>query len=287
MSFKCLSIGTVERDSGIARDTLRIWERRYGFPKPLRNNKGERIYPEDQLSRLQCIRRLLDQGFRPGKVVALNDFDLGLLEASLYPNSSISGLIENLLNILQTSDATELEEALSKIYQQQDMQTFITQTVTPLLQTVGERWAKGQLQIFEERMLSEVLTRFINNKISLMQKVSTKPCVLLATLPGEEHTLGLLMFSALLADRGVNVINLGGEVPMDQIILAVDRLNVDILGITFSGAYQYKNIHSHLVELRESIPKNVDLWSGGEGIKRMRNLPSGVKKITSFDQVPL
>jgi DNA-binding transcriptional MerR regulator/methylmalonyl-CoA mutase cobalamin-binding subunit len=287
MSFKCLSIGTVERDSGIARDTLRIWERRYGFPEPLRNNKGERIYPEDQLIRLQCIRRLLDQGFRPGKVVALNDSDLGLLEASLYSNSSISGLIENLLNILQTSDATELEEALSKIYQQQDMQTFITQTVTPLLQTVGERWAKGQLQIFEERMLSEVLTRFINNKISLMQKVSTKPCVLLATLPGEEHTLGLLMFSALLADRGVNVINLGGEVPMDQIILAVDRLNVDILGITFSGAYQYKNIHSHLVELRESIPKNVDLWSGGEGIKRMRNLPSGVKKITSFDQVPL
>ncbi|MDC0920363.1 MerR family transcriptional regulator [Candidatus Thioglobus sp.] len=286
MSFKFLPIGTVERDSGIARDTLRIWERRYGFPKPIRNDKGERIYSEGQLRRLQCIRRLLDQGFRPGKVVALNDTALELLEANLYPSSSISDSIEGLLNILQTSDANALEEALSKVYQQQDMQTFITQTITPLLQTVGERWAKGQLQIFEEKMLSEVLTRFLNNKISSSQKISTKPCVLLATLPGEEHTLGLLMLSALLSDRGFNVINLGGEVPMDQIILAVDRLNVDILGITFSGAYQYKNIHNHLVELRDSIPKNVVLWTGGEGVKRIRNLPSGINKFTSFDQMP-
>ena len=56
------TIGTVERATGIGRDTLRIWERRYGFPKPVRNEKGERIYSESQLRRLQRIRRLLDQG---------------------------------------------------------------------------------------------------------------------------------------------------------------------------------------------------------------------------------
>ena len=31
-------IGAVERDTGIGRDTLRIWERRYGFPVPERKN---------------------------------------------------------------------------------------------------------------------------------------------------------------------------------------------------------------------------------------------------------
>ena len=51
------SIGMVERDTGIGRDTLRVWERRYGFPEPLRNDKGERIYNEQQLRRLQRIRR--------------------------------------------------------------------------------------------------------------------------------------------------------------------------------------------------------------------------------------
>ena len=64
-------IGTVERDTGIGRDTLRIWERPYGFPTPERNDKGERVYSAEQIRCLQRIRRMLDQGLRPGKVVPL------------------------------------------------------------------------------------------------------------------------------------------------------------------------------------------------------------------------
>ena len=286
MNYEYLSIGAVERDSGIARDTLRIWERRYGFPEPLRNDKGERIYPEGQLRRLQRIRRLLDQGLRPGKVVVLDDADLDLLEAELYPDDSTNESIEHILNVLQSSDGSELEETLSHIYQQQGMEAFITETVIPLLYTVGERWAKGKLQIFEEHLMSEVLTRFLNSEISSLQINTRKPRVLLATLPGEEHTLGLLMFAALLSARNINVTNLGGEVPLGQIVLAVDRLNADVLGLTFSAAYKYENIRSNINELRDSIPENVDLWLGGEGVKRMRKLPRGVTRFTSFDKLP-
>ena len=143
-----------------------------------------------------------------------------------------------------------------------------------------------KIVIFEEHLLSEVLTRFLNSEISAIQKTSMKPRVLLATLPGEEHTLGLLMFSALLSARDVSVNNLGGEVPLDQIVLAVDRLNADALGITFSGSYQYENIRSNLIELRDSIPESVDIWLGGEAVKRMRKLPIGVTRFTSFDKLP-
>ena len=66
-------IGDSERDTGIGRDMLRVWERRYGFPDPLRNTKGERVYPERQLRRLQRIRRLLDRGMRPGKLLPLSE----------------------------------------------------------------------------------------------------------------------------------------------------------------------------------------------------------------------
>ena len=286
MNYHYLSIGAVERDSGIARDTLRIWERRYGFPEPLRNDKGERIYPEGQLRRLQRIRRLLDQGLRPGKVVILDDADLDQLEAELYPDDSTNESIEHILNVLQSSDGSELEATLSHIYQQQGMDAFITETVIPLLYTVGERWARGKLQIFEEHLMSEVLTRFLNSEISSLQINTRKPRVLLATLPGEEHTLGLLMFAALLSAKNINVTNLGGEVPLDQIVLAVDRLNADVLGLTFSAAYKYENIRSNINELRDSIPENVDLWLGGEGVKRMRKFPRGVTRFISFDKLP-
>ena len=38
------SIGGVERDTGLTKDTLRVWERRYGFPRPQRDAFGERTY---------------------------------------------------------------------------------------------------------------------------------------------------------------------------------------------------------------------------------------------------
>ena len=286
MITECLNIGTVERDTGIARDTLRVWERRYGFPEPIRNDKGERMYPEEQLRRLQRIRRLLDQGLRPGKVVALNNADLNKLEANLYPRIPLSDSVEHLLTVLQTTDGTELETALSVIYQQQGMQIFITETIVPLLYTVGERWAMGKLQVFEEHLLSEVLTRFLNSEISLLQKTAMKPRVLLATLPGEKHTLGLLMLAGMLSSRNISVVNLGGDVPLDQIVAAVERFDADVLGVTFSGAYQYENIRSSLIELRESIAEGVDIWMGGEGAKRLRKLPVGVKKFISLVDLP-
>ena len=286
MQSDYLTIGAVERDSGIARDTLRVWERRYGFPLPTRNDKGERIYPLEQLRRLQRIRRLLDQGLRPGKVVALTEPDLEQLEADLYPDHKADDAIEHLISVLQSEDVAKLDSELSISYQQQGMETFITQTVIPLLRTIGERWAMGRLEIYEEHLLSEVLTRFLNSEIYLLQKTAKKPRVVLATLPGEEHTLGLLMVSALLSSRKISVVNLGAEVPLDQLISAVNRYEADILGVTFSGAYQYENIRSNINELRDSIPEGVDIWIGGEAVKRMRKIPLGVTKFTSMDKLP-
>jgi methanogenic corrinoid protein MtbC1 len=287
MNDECLSIGSVERDTGIARDTLRIWERRYGFPEPVRNDKGERMYPEGQLRRLQRIRRLLDQGLRPGKVVALSDADLEMLEADHCPETPSNDLIEQILNILQDTDASGLEALLSATYQQQGMQSFIIDTVVPLLQAVGQRWAAGKLQIFEEHLLSEVLTRLINSEISMKQKTAKRPRVLLATLPGEEHTMGLLMVSAMLSARDISVINLGAEVPLDQLVSAVARFDADVLGVTFSGAYQYENIRGNLHELRDAVAADVAIWTGGEGVKRLRKLPEGVTKFTSLDKLPV
>ena len=66
-----LSIAAVERDTGLSKDTLRVWERRYGFPLPLRDAIGERAYALDQVERLRIVKRLLDAGHRPGRVVAL------------------------------------------------------------------------------------------------------------------------------------------------------------------------------------------------------------------------
>jgi DNA-binding transcriptional MerR regulator len=281
-------IGVVERDTGIGRDTLRVWERRYGFPEPVRNEKGERIYPEKQLRHLQRIRRLLDQGLRPGKVLPLGEEGLQELEASLVPEQGqdFDDTVAMVIDAMQSADSEQLESVLRQQYQEKGMQAFILNTVAPLLGAVGEQWAGGKLQIYQEHFLSQQLIRFLNAEIAIMQKQARKPRVLLATLPGEEHTLGLLMVAAMLSSHGISIINLGGEVPMDQIIAAVEQFHADIVGITFSGSYQYRNIRPHLIELRALLPDDVDIWTGGEGVRRLRKLPQGVTKFKTLEKLP-
>ena len=53
-------IATVERDTGLSKDTLRVWERRYGFPNPSRDSNGERVYTSEQFEKLRVLRRLID-----------------------------------------------------------------------------------------------------------------------------------------------------------------------------------------------------------------------------------
>ena len=161
-------IGVVERDTGIGRDTLRVWERRYGFPSPVRDAKGERSYPEDQLRRLQRTRRLLDRGMRPGKLLPLGEDALDKLEASLLPEVSEQPdkTVEAVLDAIRSADAGQVEVLLRRQYEKRGMREFVLETVIPLLHAVGERWISGRLQIFQEHFLSEQLIRFLNSEIA-------------------------------------------------------------------------------------------------------------------------
>jgi DNA-binding transcriptional MerR regulator len=101
-------IGAVERDTGIKRDTLRVWERRYGFPLPVRNDKGERLYPVEQLRQLQRIRRLLDQGCRAGKLLPPDEARLDELESELLVMTPPTPGIESILEAVMKGDAGKL-----------------------------------------------------------------------------------------------------------------------------------------------------------------------------------
>ena len=60
------SIAAVERETRLSKDVLRVWERRYGFPQPVRDANGERCYPAEQVDRLRLMR--------PGEGVRLKAF---------------------------------------------------------------------------------------------------------------------------------------------------------------------------------------------------------------------
>ena len=153
-SAEGLSIAAVERETGISKDSLRVWERRYGFPIPTRNAFGERVYPAAQVGRLRMIRRLIGQGMRPGRIFALPPGELQALAAG-PPAAARSTLHDLSLYLIKTHQSTELRRELEQAVVRDGLFRFVTETAAPLAALVGEAWMRGEIEVFEEHLFTE------------------------------------------------------------------------------------------------------------------------------------
>jgi DNA-binding transcriptional MerR regulator/methylmalonyl-CoA mutase cobalamin-binding subunit len=272
-----LPIAAVERETGLGKDTLRAWERRYGFPKPLRDSSGDRLYSAEQVQQLKLIRRLLNSGLRPGKVVGL---DNAALQALLTQQAPATGAIlcktnigsdvtdpvsSELLRAISTHDARALRQGLSHAQLRMGLAPFVIDLVAPLTTAVGEAWAQGRFEIFEEHLYTEVLTGVLRHAIASLtaQLVPQGPRVLLTTVPQEQHSLGLLMVEALLTLDGCTCVSLGTQTPLTDIVQAALAHQADVVGLSFSNIHKAAMVQISLRELRAQLPAATALWVGG------------------------
>ena len=290
-----LSIAAVERDTGLSKDTLRVWERRYGFPLPLRDAIGERAYALDQVERLRIVKRLLDAGHRPGRVVALPLPDLQQLAESTvdHPQRAAEAVLNaselrHLVDLIRVHDVQALRQELSLLLARQGVRGFVVDVVAPLNLAVGDAWMRGQLQIFEEHLYSELMQSALRQALASVPppaKPASAPRVLLTTFPGEPHGLGLLMAEAMLALEGCVCISLGVQTPLGDILKAADALDVRIVAIGFSGCLNLKQMQDGLAELRAGLPADVRLWAGGSTPGLQRRPMDGVEVLSSLTQI--
>src|SRR5262249_3728237 len=153
-----LNISAVERETGLSKDVLRIWERRYGFPEPHRDESAERQYPPEQVAKLRTIKRLMDAGMRPGKLMRRSLAELHALadtRAGPRRDAPAQPLERDLLGLLKNHNATALQHALICQLMREGLQRFVTSTVIPLQRAAGEMWMRGELQVFEEHLFTE------------------------------------------------------------------------------------------------------------------------------------
>src|SRR3954468_14138935 len=64
-------IRTVAALTGVKVITLRAWERRYGFIKPRRTNKGHRLYTHADVEQIRRVLALLDRGVQISRIAAV------------------------------------------------------------------------------------------------------------------------------------------------------------------------------------------------------------------------
>ncbi len=289
-----LSISAVERDTGLAKDTLRVWERRYGFPNPTRDAYGERAYPVEQVDKLRVIRRLMDAGHRPGRIIGLPIETLQEMAAQSAETPRDGSDLrrsghEDLQRYIELTKAHEVEalrRALSQAALRMGLDRFVMDVAAPLNRMVGEAWARGHFEVFEEHLYTESMQIVLRNAISTIPVASARPRVLLTTFPNESHSLGLLMVEAILALEGCRCLSLGVQTPIWDIVLAATSQHADVVALSFTASLSPNAVLDGLAELRAKLPRSTELWAGGQSPVLLRRAPDGVQVMRDLQDIP-
>ena len=279
------SISDIERETGIAKDTLRIWERRYGFPLPQRTTTGERRYSAEQRERLVVIRQLLDAGLRPGALMGLSIQQLRDLALQQAPKTDHSTELTQLLAYLCDSSGNGLRSELERLLQLHGLGHFLTRIIAPLNHVVGQAWADGQIGVFDEHIYAEQVRLVISNALQALQPAPHAPQILLTTLPGEQHGLGMLMAACMVGLAGAHPVVAGVQTPLDEIVRGAILGGCLVVGISCSSYQQRRTIASQLVRLRSLLPAEISLWVGGSGSSNLPQMPKGITLFSSLDQI--
>ena len=290
-------IAAVERETGISKDTLRIWERRYGFPVPLRDaSSGERVYPAAQVQKLRLLKRLVDGGHRPRRVVPAELEALQqLLESvgdSPVPRAAPPVAVQELeacLDLLRLHDVEGLRRRLSQAILRMGLGSAVLNLVSPLTTQVGDCWMRGELDIFQEHAYSEALHGVMRQAMQSIPKLALadQPRVLLSTLPGEEHGLGLLMAEAMLNLEGCPCLSLGVQTPVQQLVRAAAAHRADVVGLSFSSYPSANVVLQGLAGLRAELGADIEIWVGGRSPAFKRRLTlQGTFAMSEFTDVP-
>jgi len=265
---------------------LRVWERRYGFPVPDRDPHGERLYPAGQVLRLRLIKRLMDLGHRPGRLMSTS---INELEALAGGSQGVKGPgadtgsheLDELFALIRQHDGAAYLQAMQQRLARQGLRQFVQDTVAPLTVQIGFAWERGRLQVFEEHLFTELTARVLRQAIAAVPGGS-EPRVLLTTLPKEPHEMGLLMVEAVLSLEGAQCISLGTQMPLMEIVDAVAAHQVDIVALSFSAAFPARQTRALLEQLRAALSGTIELWAGGAGVRKLAAL-DGVMCMASLD----
>ena len=273
-----LSIGALSRATGIPIETLRTWERRYGFPVPERKPSGHRVYPLSSVPKLRRIAEALGRGLRPAEVVGASEDELAQLLRATTPSVSGAPLAvtrpskgpQDLLEAVERFDANRLTWQLLTDWALLGPTEFLKNRVGPLVKAVGEAWEAGRLEVRHEHFLSERLGDLLRTLRLQFEERATGPLIVVTSLPGEAHGLGLQMAALLLAVAGCRVLFLGTEVPVEQVAALAKDMNARAVAVSVSVATRGRSTTQLLNRLRALLPRNAILVIGGEGAPKSR-----------------
>ncbi len=236
------NLGAVLKETGLAADTLRAWERRYGVPMPQRTPGGHRLYSDRDIRLIKWLQGRQAQGLSISRAVKQwNDLLAAgadpLQEAAVAtafvqvstPQDNLAALREQWLSACLAFDEAAAEQVLNDAYSQHSVETVAEEIILRALHNVGEMWVKGTASVQQEHFLTRLSVRRLDALIEAAPAPVHAPPILLACAKGDPHLLPLLYLNLLLRRRGRSVVFLGTDVPTQPIAEAARATNAALV----------------------------------------------------------
>lgn len=221
------NIKVVLNKTGMAADTLRAWERRYGLPTPERTSGGHRLYSDRDIEIIKWLMKQQDEGLSISRAVDLWNEQLasgsdplaGAQKKQIAPPQGLNleATRREWITACFNYDTVAAEQILNQAFAVHSIEIACTEIILRGLYDIGEYWYQGKASVQQEHFASGIATRMLDALINATPPPTRDETIILACPPDEWHALPLLLLNLLLRRRGWDVIYLGANVPIAQI----------------------------------------------------------------------
>lgn len=239
-------IRTVCALTGLNPITLRAWERRYGFIKPVRTPGGHRMYTQEHVDQINRAVAMLDSGSSIGSAAR------ALRGTSAPPSGGDvwSALRAQVIAAIVRFDEAALDTIYESALALQPIEAVTRKLLVPVLEELGRRWQSADGRVAEEHFFTTYTRNKLGARLHHRRRTAASFRLLCACAPGEHHELGLLLFALAAHDNNLGCVLLGADMPVDELAAACVRARCD--GVVISMSLQ-----PHGTWLEEELPQLV------------------------------
>lgn len=232
------NIGAVTRMTGIAETTLRMWERRYGFPVSQRTSGGHRLYSQHEVARLRWVKQRVDEGLQISQAIqALEHVEREGVTPLWAPTftppepggPSAEMFCQQLTEALFQHDIDRADQVLAEAYPLLPVENLVLDVIGPALRRIGDAWAEGRIGVATEHFSSHYLRTRLLMWLRAGPPVYRVSPVALACAPGELHEGSLLMLGVLMRRLRWPIVYLGQTMPLSELPAFVEAVDPAVI----------------------------------------------------------
>lgn len=285
------TIAVVSERTGLSRDVLRVWERRYGAVEPTRTAGGQRLYSDAELARFELLARATRHGRTIGSVAGIPTAELermldadqavrgaedeSLAEAATVvspsgSSASIEAVVDRAIAHSLALDGTRLDAELRLATARHGLPLMLEEIIPALMRRIGDEWMGGRLGIPHEHLASAVVLAILLDAIRTLPAPPNAPRLLVATPAGEQHVIGAALTAAAAAIDGWSILFLGADVPAADLASAARGRGAQAVALSIVRAGDAKQVVRELQTVREALPPEVPIIVGGSAAVRLQ-----------------